>query len=82
MPKPGTKEYAAEKVYKALFKRKTRQGQLNVLIDAVAEQNFWLDESLHFFNEVVVHKHPKQHWYNTMKYGVKPRLRKKIGKMI
>lgn len=82
MSKPGTKEYAAEKVYKAIFKRKTTQGRINVLIDAVADQNFWLDEALHAANEIGIHGHPKQHIRNTLKYGVKPRAKKLIDKIM
>lgn len=65
-------------VYKAFFERKTSQGMVNKLIDSVAEENFMLDESLHFINEVVIHGHPKQHVRNTLKYGIKPRAKRLI----
>jgi hypothetical protein len=65
-------------IYKALFERKTTQGRLNKLIDSVAEENFVVDEALHFTNEVIIHRHPRQHIRNTWKYGVKPRLKKML----
>lgn len=75
MPRRGNGVYWPD-VQKALFGRKTSQGRINKLIDAVAEDNFVLDEALHFLNEVGIHGHPKQHVANTIKYGIKPRVRK------
>ena len=81
MPRKRNRIYVPD-VYKALFKRKTTQGKLNKLIDSVAEQNFFVDETLHFINEVIIHKHPKQHIHNTIKYGIRPRLKKLIDELI
>lgn len=69
-------------VYKAVFGRKTTQGKINKLIDSLAEDNFIQDEALHFINEVVIHRHPRQHLRNTLKYGVKPRAKKLIDKIM
>lgn len=69
-------------IYKALFERKTTQGRINKLIDSQLEDNFVPDEVAHFINEVVIHKHPRQHIRNTLKYGIKPRLKKGIDKLI
>ena len=63
-------------VYKAAFERKTTEGKLNKMIDSIAEDNFMGDETLHFINEVIIHRHLKRHIRNTWKYGIKPRLRK------
>ena len=69
-------------IYKAIFERKTTQGKINKLIDSQLEDNFVADEAMHFINEVVIHKHPRQHFRNTLKYGIKPRLKKGIDKLI
>lgn len=63
-------------IYKAVFERKTSQGRINKIVDSVAEEDFIKDELLHFANEVVLHRHPRQHVANTIKYGIKPRLRR------
>lgn len=74
MPRARTPANIAHDLIKAGLERKTNQGKLNKIIDAFAEDNFAADEALHFINEVVIHKHPKQHVHNTIKYGIKPRL--------
>lgn len=59
---------------KAAFKRKTRMGKVNVIIDGFAEKNPILDECLHFLNEAVIHGKPKTHIRNTIKYGGHTRI--------
>ena len=60
--------FIADKLLKAAVGRKTRQGRINVLIDAAFEDNAIADQALHFVNEAVVHKHLRQHVRNTIKY--------------
>ncbi len=68
---------------KAVLKRRTSQGRINKTIDAFAEDNPTLDEALHFVNEVVIHKHYKQHIHNTIKYkGVEKILKQLSGKYV
>lgn len=81
MPKRSKATMAID-IYKALFERKTTQGRINKLIDSQLEDNFFADEAAHFFNEVIIHKHPRQHIRNTLKYGIKPRIKKGIDKLM
>ena len=68
MPVQRTPMFIADKLLKAAMGRKTRQGKINVLIDAGFEDNPIVDQALHFVNEAVLHGHVKQHVRNTIKY--------------
>lgn len=78
MPVKITPAYMAEKFFKAAFKRKTTQGKVNVLIDAFLEDKPFHDQAAHFINEVLIHKHPRQHIRNTIKYGGVDRMLEKL----
>jgi len=80
MPRKTTLASVAHDLIKAGLERKTSQGKLNKVIDAFLEPHFGADEAAHFVNEVLIHKHPRQHVHNTIKYGIKPRLGKTLTK--
>ena len=65
---------------KAALGRKTTQGRINKLIDAFVEDKPITDNALHFLNEAVLHGHPKQFKANTLKYVIKPYVRRKLLK--
>ena len=81
MPHKRTTATILHDLVKAGFERKTVQGKGNKIIDAFFEGNFAQDEALHFINEVVIHRHPRQHVRNTWKYGVKPRMNRKMKEL-
>jgi len=71
-----------ESLLKALFERKTSQGRINKIIDALFEDDIKTDTALHFINEVVIFKKPDAFIKNFKKYTVKPRLKKLIDEKL
>ena len=73
-----TKVTITHDLLKAALGRKTTQGRINKLIDAFAEDKPITDNALHFLNEAVLHGHPKQFRANTLKYVIKPYIRRRL----
>jgi len=78
--KKGQIDY--ESIFKAIFERKTSQGRINKVIDAFFEGDIKTDTTLHFINEVLIHKKPDAFIKNFKKYTVKPRLKKLIDEKL
>jgi hypothetical protein len=78
MPREVTKLSIAQDLLTAAFGRKTARGRINKVIDAFCEDKPVTDNALHFANEVLLHRSPRRFRANTVRYSLKPYLRRKL----